>query len=80
MVTLKARDLHNETSAILDQLEKGERFRVQRNGRLVALLEPVVAKTETSWDEIMTEVWAAQKQAGPKTKNPVLAERTRRRR
>lgn len=36
--------------------------------------------TAADWEEIMSEVWAAQKEAAGKTPNPVLVERERRRR
>ena len=80
MSVLNARQLHNETSAILDEVSKGKSFQIVRNGKLVGILQPADKATATEWEEIMAEVWAAQKQARGQTPNPVLAERQRRRR
>ena len=80
MVILNARMLHNETSEVLDQVEKGSQFQVQRNGKTIARLVPVNEAEEKPWSEIMAEVWDAQKVARDKSRNPVLAERQRKRR
>jgi antitoxin (DNA-binding transcriptional repressor) of toxin-antitoxin stability system len=80
MTVLNARQLHNETSAILDELSRGKSFQIIRNGKLVGTLQPATDATPSEWGEIMSEVWAAQKKAPGKTPNPVLAERERRRR
>jgi antitoxin (DNA-binding transcriptional repressor) of toxin-antitoxin stability system len=80
MVILNARILHNETSDVLDQVERGGRFQVQRNGKTIARLVPAHEPEEKPWSEIMAEVWEAQKTARGKSKNPVLAERQRKRR
>ena len=80
MTMLNARQLHNETSAILDEVSKGKSFQIVRNGKLVGTLQPPDEITPTGWEDIMREVWAAQKKAKGKTPNPVLAERERRRR
>ena len=80
MATLNARQLHNETSAVLDEVSKGKTFQIVRNGKLVGTLQPIEEATVSDWEEIMGEVWAAQKKARGKTPNPVLAERERRRR
>jgi len=77
---LNARQLHNETSAVLDEVSKGKAFQIVRNGKVVATLQPADDDVADSWEEIMTEVWAAQKKARGKSRNPVLAERERRRR
>jgi hypothetical protein len=44
------------------------------------MIQPIRDHQPEGWDEIMAEVWAAQKRATGKTRNPVLAERKRRRR
>jgi antitoxin (DNA-binding transcriptional repressor) of toxin-antitoxin stability system len=80
MSVLNARQLHNETSAILDEVSKGKTFQIVRNGKLVGVLRPADEPPAPAWEEIMSEVWVAQKQAQGKTPNPVLAERQRRRR
>jgi antitoxin (DNA-binding transcriptional repressor) of toxin-antitoxin stability system len=80
MTVLNARQLHNETSAILDELSKGKAFQIIRNGKLVGILQPATDGTPNEWDEIMSEVWTAQQQAPGKTPNPALVERERRRR
>ena len=77
---LNARQLHNETSAILDEVSRGKAFQIIRNGKLIGTLQPATEAAPSEWDEIMSEVWAAQKKAAGKTPNPVLAERERRRR
>lgn len=80
MTVLNARQLHNETSAILDELSKGKAFQIVRNGKLVGTLQPTSGAGRDDWEEIMSEVWSAQKHATGNTPNPVLAERKRRRR
>jgi len=80
MSLLNARQLHNETSAVLDEVAKGKSFEIARNGKIIAMIQPTPDHEAEGWDEIMSEVWAAQKRAAGKTRNPVLAERTRRRR
>ena len=80
MGVLNARQLHNETSAILDEVAKGKSFQITRNGKLVGTLQPAEDSTPSDWDDIMQEVWEAQKKAGGKSRNPVVAERERRRR
>jgi len=68
------------TSAVLDEVSKGKSFQIVRNGKLVGTLQPANKPTAIGWEEIMDEVWAAQKKARGKTRNPVLAEREQRRR
>lgn len=80
MSVLNARQLHNETSAILDEVSKGKSFQIIRNGKLIGTLQPAQQQEATGWEEIMSEVWAGQKEARGQTPNPVLAERARRRR
>ena len=80
MTVLNARQLHNETSAVLDEVSKGKTFQIVRNGKVVGTLGPADEPAPSGWDELMEEVWAAQKKARGKTRNPVLAERERRRR
>jgi antitoxin (DNA-binding transcriptional repressor) of toxin-antitoxin stability system len=80
MSSVNARTLHNNTSAVLDEVERGVSFLVERSGRTIARLQPVTAGKDPGWEEIMSEVWRAQKQIRVKSQNPVLAERARRRR
>ena len=80
MATLNARQLHNQTSAVLDEVSKGKTFQIIRNGKLVGTLQPAHEPAASEWDEIMAEVWAAQKRTPGKSRNPVLLERARRRR
>ena len=80
MTVLNARQLHNETSAVLDEVSKGKTFQIVRNGKLVGTLQPAHEPAVSGWEEIMDEVWAAHKKTRGKTRNPVLAERERRRR
>jgi hypothetical protein len=61
-------------------VSKGKSFQIVRNGKLVGTLQPAEERPASDWDDIMQEVWAAQKKARGKTPNPVLAERARRRR
>ena len=67
--------LHEKTGQILDRARQGERFRISREGRADAYLLPATEAVDPEWDEIMREVWKAQKTAGPKRPNPVLKER-----
>jgi antitoxin (DNA-binding transcriptional repressor) of toxin-antitoxin stability system len=80
MSRLNARQLHNETSAVLDEVAKGKSFEIARNGKIIGMIQPIRDHQPEGWDEIMAEVWAAHKRATGKTRNPVLAERKRRRR
>jgi len=80
MALLNARRLHNETSAILDEVANGKTFQIVRKGKLIGTLQPADKTVASHWKEIVTEVWAVQKDTFGKTPNPVLAERERRRR
>ncbi len=80
MPLLNARQLHNETSAVLDEVAKGKSFEIARKGKIIGTIQPAGDNEAEEWDEIMAEVWAAQKKAAGKSRNPVLAERERRRR
>ena len=80
MSTISARQLHHDTSAVLDEVAKGKTFRITRNGKNVGQLAPTEASPPEVWDDIMGEVWAAQKKCAGKSRNPVLAEREKRRR
>jgi hypothetical protein len=59
---------------------KGKTFEIVRNGKIIGTIQPISDHQTEGWDEIMSEVWAAQTKATGKTRNPVLAERERRRR
>jgi antitoxin (DNA-binding transcriptional repressor) of toxin-antitoxin stability system len=80
MPVLNARQLHHDTSAVLDEVAKGKSFQIERHGKIIGRIQPEKEDKRPGWDEIMKEVWAAQKKAPGKTPNPVLAERARRRR
>ena len=82
MSTITAKQLHQETRAVLNQLERGESLLVTRNGRAVARIEPLTAAEQSDWSDVMGEVWQAQKNVkrAERTPNPVLQERRRRRR
>ena len=82
MSTVTAKQLHQETKSVLNQLEQGEPLLITRNGRAIGRLSPVTAAKPPAWDDIMGEVWLAQKQVKPadRVSNPVLKERQRRRR
>lgn len=82
MGTVTAKQLHQETKSILDQLEQGEPLIITRNGRAVGRLEPLSRTQPPKWDDVMGEVWQAQKRIKPadRVPNPVLQERQRRRR
>jgi len=55
---------------------------ITRNGRAIARIEPLTAAEKSDWDDVMKDVWQAQKKikASEKAPNPVLQERARRRR
>ena len=79
---ITAKQLHQETKAVLNQLEEGESLVITRNGRTIGRIEPLPPVEEAGWPEIMAEVWRAQKSVKSKERvaNPVLQERKRRRR
>ena len=78
-MTLNARALHNETSSVLDRVEGGQTFEIVRKGSVVARIQPAEKLRAATWEELMPEVFAAHKKVKRKTRNPVLAERARRR-
>ncbi len=82
MSTVTAKQLHQKTEDVLNQLEQGEPFLVTRNGRTVARLTPIRNAKPFSWGQIMKDVWRAQKsvKSSERVSNPVLRERQRRRR
>ena len=82
MSIVTAKQLHQETRAVLNQLEQGESLVITRNGRRIGRIEPLAATTPAGWGEIMGEVWRAQKgvKPGERVPNPILQERQRRRR
>ena len=79
--TITAKQLHQETKAVLNQLEQGESLVITRNGRAIGRIEPMTAAEQPGWSDIMGEVWRAQKsvKAADRVPNPVLQERQRRR-
>ena len=83
MNIITAKQLHQETKAVLNQLEQGESLLITRNGRTIGRIEPLAAAAEQpGWNDIMAEVWRAQKSVKTRDRvlNPVLQERQRRRR
>jgi len=82
MSTITAKQLHQETKAVLNQLEQGESLLITRNGRTIGRIEPLAATKQPGWNDIMAEVWQAQKgiKSSDRVSNPVLQERQRRRR
>jgi len=82
MGTVTAKQLHQETKAVLNQLEEGESLLITRNGRPIGRIEPLTAGVQPGWNEIMAEVWSAQKEikTSARVPNSVLQERNRRRR
>jgi antitoxin (DNA-binding transcriptional repressor) of toxin-antitoxin stability system len=82
MSIVTAKQLHQETKAILNQLERGESLLVSRNGRTIARIEPLTTADKSDWKDVMGEVWQAQKEVKPaeRVRNSVLQERQRRRR
>jgi len=80
--TVTSKQLHQETKAVLNQLERGKRLLITRNGRAIARIEPLTAAEKSDWNEVMQEVWRAQKEvkSAERVPNPVLQERARRRR
>jgi len=80
--TITAKRLHQETKAVLNQLERGESLVITRNGRAIGRIRPVKAAAAPRWHDLMAEVWRAQKavKAAERVPNPVLHERQRRRR
>jgi antitoxin (DNA-binding transcriptional repressor) of toxin-antitoxin stability system len=82
MAIITAKQLHQETKAVLNQLEQGESLLITRNGRTIGRIEPMAVPVQTGWSEIMAEVWEAQASVKSKDRvpNPVLQERQRRRR
>ncbi len=79
---INAKQLHQQTKAVLNQLEQGESLVITRNGRTIGRIEPLAAAEQAGWADIMAEVWRAQKsvKSSDRVPNPVLQERQRRRR
>jgi antitoxin (DNA-binding transcriptional repressor) of toxin-antitoxin stability system len=80
--TITAKQLHQETRTVLNQLEQGESLLITRNGRTIGRIEPLAASGQPGWPDIMAEVWRAQKSVKSRdhVPNPVVRERQRRRR
>jgi antitoxin (DNA-binding transcriptional repressor) of toxin-antitoxin stability system len=77
---ITAKQLHQETRAVLNQLERGEFLLITRHGRTIGRMEPWAAAAPAGWPDIMAEVWRAQKsvKSNERFPNPVLQERQRR--
>ena len=80
MSSITTKQLHHETSAVLDEVERGQSFQVTRKGKIIGRIEPAAKGKSASWKEIMSPVWEAQKRCKSKVRNPVLEERQTRRR
>ncbi len=78
MTPITSKELHEQTGALLDQVKRGERFRVIRGGETDALLVPATDQVDPPWDEIMAEVRKARAQDKASRPNPILAERKKR--
>jgi len=79
MTDVSSKMLHEKTGQLLDRARRGERFRILRAGQPDAYLVPPSEGLDPEWNEIMTEVWEAQKSGGKTRANPVLKERKSRR-
>ena len=79
---ITAKELHQKTKAVLNQLERGESLMISRNGRIIGRIEPITTGKESGWADIMSEVWRTQEhiKKAARVPNPVLQERQRRRR
>jgi antitoxin (DNA-binding transcriptional repressor) of toxin-antitoxin stability system len=82
MGTITAKQLHQETKAVLNQPERSESLLITRNGRTIGRIEPLRSAEQPGWNDIMAEVWRAQEsvKSSERVPNPVLTERKRRRR
>jgi len=82
MSIITAKQLHQETKSVLNELEQGATLVITRNGRTIGRIEPLAAAGQPGWADIMAEVWQAQENVKPteRVANPVLQERQRRRR
>ena len=61
MGIITARQLHEDTKSVLNQLEKGETLLITRNGRTIGRLEPLAAAAGTpGWTDIIAKNWRAQ--------------------
>ena len=80
MSSIRTKQLHHETSAVLDQVERGQSFQVTRNGKVIGRIAPAAKSKPAQWDDIMAPVWEAQNRCKSKVSNPVIEERQRRRR
>ena len=78
----RASDQPRAATACQWMMDKGEPLLITRNGRAVGRLSPVTVARPPKWDDIMGEVWQAQKRvkSARRAANPVLQERQRRRR
>ncbi len=65
MTAIPARDLRNNTAAILRRVESGEEFEVLRNDRPIALIVPLNGKS--SWLRAPDVVWALERLGPDKT-------------
>jgi antitoxin (DNA-binding transcriptional repressor) of toxin-antitoxin stability system len=72
MSTVTAKQLHQQTRAVLNQLEQGESLVITRNGRRIGRIEPLAIAPPAEWDEIMDEVWREQKGVKPSERAPNL--------
>lgn len=53
---VSAKQLHQETKAVLNQLEEGESLVITRHGRTIGRMEPVVPAQAVPWERIMGEI------------------------
>jgi len=79
MSSITTKQLHHETSAVLDHVERSQSFQITRNGKVIGRIEPATKSKPAQWDDIMGPVWEAQNRCKSKVSNPVIEERQRRR-
>ena len=78
MQDITCKHLHDETGKVVRAVKRGQKFRVSIDGKHSCLIVPATENIDPSWEEIMSEVWSAQKQPGKVRPNPILEERKRR--
>ncbi len=80
MSSITTKQLRQETSAVLNEVERGQSFEVTRKGKVIGRIEPAGKSERVPWETIMGPVREAQKCCKSKTANVVMEERRRRRR
>lgn len=78
--TITLRTLKADQKRVAARVKRGEHITVTEHGTPIMLLSPATQKLAPSWDEIMKPVRDAARGSKLTCPNPVLEERTRRRR